>query len=120
MHPTSLEIARRVVDGVTILDLKGRLILHEGELVFRQKVDELIQQGQTRLLVNFNDVTYLDSAGVGAVVWKYVTLRRQGGSLKLLNLRPRSHRVLKITHLLNVLEAFDSEQDAIRSFSSLS
>jgi anti-anti-sigma factor len=111
-----MEIAERLVDGVVVLDLNGRLILSDGEDLFRRKVDEVVQKGHVNVLVNFQGVDYLDSAGVGAVVWKYVTLRRQGGALKLLNLKPRSHRVLTTTRLLTVLENYESEADAIASF----
>lgn len=111
-----MEISERIVDNIVVLDLSGRLILSDGEELFRKKVDDLVQKGRVNILVNFQGVDYLDSAGVGAVVWKYVTLRRQGGALKLLNLKPRSHRVLTTTKLLTVLENFDSEMDAIHSF----
>jgi len=113
-----MEIAERIVGNVAVLDLSGRLILSDGEDAFRQKVDELVQRNLRQVLVNFERVTYLDSAGVGAIVWKYVTLRRQGGVLKLLNLKPRSHRVLTTTRLLTVLENFDSEAEAVASFQS--
>ena len=111
-----MEIAERLVGSVVVLDLNGRLILSDGEEPFRLKLDELIRQGRLQVLVNFEGVSYLDSAGVGAVVWKYVSLRRQGGALKLLNLKPRSHRVLTTTKLLTVLENFDSESEAVASF----
>jgi len=111
-----VDIEERTVDGVAILDLKGRLILEEGEKAFRQQVDDLMNAGQMKILVNFDGVTYLDSAGVGAVVWKFVTLKRKGGMLKLLNLRTKSFRVLSVTKILTVLESFDSEEEALRSF----
>jgi anti-anti-sigma factor len=112
-----MEIIERDAAGISILDLSGRLVLTDGEKVFREKIDELTTRGQTRILVNFKDVTYLDSAGVGAVVWKYVTLKRQGGALKLLHLSARSHKVLSVTKLLTVLDTFDSEDAALKSFS---
>ena len=112
-----MEIRERIVDGIVILDLEGRLILSDGEKDFRDKVDDLMARGQNSIIVNFEQVDYLDSAGVGVVVWKYVTLRRRGGSLKLLNLKARSHRVLAITKLLTVMESFDREADALASFS---
>ena len=113
-----MKMSQRGLAGVIILDLEGRLVLGDGEQEFREKVDELMKEGHTRILVNMNAVTYIDSAGVGAVVWKYITLVRRGGALKLLNLRPRTHTVLSITKLLTVLEAFDIEMDAVLSFSN--
>ena len=111
-----MDIEQRNVGGVVILDLKGRLILDDGEKKFREEVDKLIDSGQMNILVNFEGVTYLDSAGVGAVVWKFVTLKRKGGALKLLNLQARSHRVLSVTRILTVLESFDSEAAALKTF----
>jgi anti-sigma B factor antagonist len=106
----------RLVGEVAILDLSGRLVLGDGEQVFREKVDELVRSDHKNILVNFRNVTYLDSAGIGAVVWKYVSLKKQGGALKLLHLQPRSHNVLSITKLLTVLDSFESEEEAMRSF----
>jgi anti-sigma B factor antagonist len=114
-----MEIVERLVDGVTVLDLKGRLVLSEGERTLRVKIDDVMAHGQKSILVNLDGVTYLDSAGVGAIVWKYVTLRRQGGMLKLLGLQLRTHRVLSVTKLLNVLESFTAEADAVASFKAL-
>jgi anti-sigma B factor antagonist len=113
----SMDVKQRGLAGVIILDLTGRLILGDGEQLFREKVDELIERRYTRILVNLGGVSYIDSAGVGALVWKYVTVRRRGGALKLLNLQPRTHAVLSVTRLLTVLENFDSEMDAVLSFS---
>ena len=110
-------MSQRGLAGVIILDLEGRLVLGDGEQEFRDRVDELMKEGHTQILVNMNAVTYIDSAGVGAVVWKYITLVRKGGMMKLLNLKTRTHTVLSITKLLTVLEAFDTEMDAILSFS---
>jgi len=111
-----MEITERSADGVVILDLSGRFILSDGEELFRKKVDELIERGQLQLLVNFPDITYLDSAGIGSLVWKYVTIRKLGGRLKLVHLKVRSFRVLATTRLLAVLENFESEQEALDSF----
>ena len=112
-----MDIEVRIVGGVAILDLKGRLILEEGEKAFRQEVDTLMDGGHLKILVNFEGVSYLDSAGVGAVVWKFVTIQRKGGMLKLLNLKARSYRVLSVTKILSVLESFESEEEALKSFS---
>ena len=113
-----MKMTQRGLAGVIILDLEGRLILGDGEQEFREKIDELMTQGHTKILVNMNAVTYIDSAGVGAVVWKYITLVRKGGMMKLLNLKTRTYTVLSITKLLTVLEAFDTEMDAVLSFSN--
>lgn len=113
----TLEILERVVDGVAILDLKGRLVLDEVDL-FRKRIDELIRQKRLSIVLNLREITYIDSAGVGMMVAKYLSVRRQGGDIKLLHLSPRSQRVMTITRLLTVFEAYDSEEQAVGSFAS--
>ncbi len=107
---------REAAGGVVILDLYDRFVLEDGVPTFTEFMNTLIRQGRKRILLNFDAVTYLDSAGVGAVAWKFVTARKQDAFVKLLNLRPRSFKVLETTRLLTVIENFDSEADAVRSF----
>jgi anti-sigma B factor antagonist len=113
----TLQISDRVVDGVAILDMQGRLVLDEVDL-FRRRVEELIRQQRLQIVLNLEGVTYIDSAGVGMMVGKYLSVRRLGGDIKLLHLSPRSQRVMTITKLLTVFEAFDSEEKAVASFAS--
>ena len=113
---STLRIAERVVEGITVLDLAGRLVLDEGDATFREHITDLLERGRTLIVLNLKDVSYIDSAGVGVMVAKYLTVRRAGGDMKLLHLTPRSNRVMTITKLLTVFEAFDDEQEAIRSF----
>ncbi len=114
----AMTMTERWVGDVTILDLKGRLVLDEGDAVLRARVNGLIDQLRLKIVINMQDVTYVDSCGVGALVEKYVSLRRQGGDLKLLHLTPRSQRILEITGLLHVFEAYDTEPDAVASFAA--
>jgi anti-sigma B factor antagonist len=109
-------ISERSAGDVIILDLDGRLVVEDGVTPFIDRMNGLVRHGRKKILLNFEHVTYLDSSGVGAVVWKYVTARKQDASVKLLNLTRRSHNVLMITKLLTVFETFDSEQQAIDSF----
>ena len=111
-----MEIVERAIGDLTILDLKGRLVAGDGDDVFRDEINRLVQLGCRKVLLNLDEVAYLDSCGVGAIVSKYITLRKRDGQLKLYNLRPRSFRVLNITKLLTVFETFDSEARAIESF----
>ena len=110
-----MQITQREVRGVIILDLEGRLVLEDGVPSFVERMNALGHLG-ARTLLNFEKVTYLDSAGVGAVAWKYVTVRKRNGDVKLLNLHPKSFTVLKTTKLLTVIESFESEDAAIDSF----
>lgn len=112
----ALRIVERIVDGIAVLDMTGRLVLDEGDATFREHLNDLLARGQTQIVLNLKDVSYIDSAGVGVMVAKFLTVRRAGGDMKLLHLTPRSNRVMTITKLLTVFEAFDSEEDAVRSF----
>ena len=111
-----LRIAERNVGGVTILDLTGRLVMDQGDAALRDRVVDLLERKQKQLIINLQDVTYIDSAGVGMLVAKMLSVRRAGGDMKLLHLTARSNRVMTITRLLTVFEAFDDEEEAVRSF----
>ena len=113
-----MQIEERSTGDVMVLDLKGKVTLGEGDQLLRDKVNSLIQQGRLKVVLNLADVPYIDSAGLGEIVRTYTTISRQGGSMKLLNLTKRITDLLSITKLLTVFETFDSEADAIRSFSS--
>ena len=111
-----MDIEERVVNSVTILDLRGKLILGEGDELLRDKVNSLVHQGHKSILLNLEAVPYIDSAGLGEIVRTYTTVSRQGGKLKLLNLTKRIQDLLAITKLLTVFETYDSEPDALKSF----
>jgi anti-sigma B factor antagonist len=104
------------VGDVTILDLKGKLTLGEGDALLKDKVNSLILEGQKKLVLNLEGVPYIDSAGLGEIVRTYTTVSRQGGRLKLLHLTKRIQDLLSITKLLTVFETYDSEQEAVQSF----
>jgi anti-sigma B factor antagonist len=112
----AMQIEERVVDGVIILDLKGKMTLGEGDELLKDKINSLIQQDKKKLLLNLEGVPYIDSAGLGEIVRTYTTVSRQGGKLKLLNLTKRIQDLLAITKLLTVFETYDTEKDAITSF----
>jgi anti-sigma B factor antagonist len=114
-----IKIAERRIGDVTILDLRGRLVFDEGDASIVERIDLLIGEGRTRIILNLQGVSYIDSAGVGALVAKYISLRKRGGDLKLLHLTERVRRVIAISHLLAVFENFDSEDLAVRSFGSM-
>ena len=112
-----MQIEERNVGDVVVLDLKGKITLGEGDELLKDKVNSLVNQGRRKILLNFREVPYVDSAGLGEIVRTYTTVSRQGGSLKLLSLTKRITDLLAITKLLTVFETFDTESDAIKSFS---
>ena len=109
-------IEERVIGDVTILDLKVKMTLGEGDELLKDKINSLIHQGQKKLLLNLEGVPYIDSAGLGEIVRTYTTVSRQGGNLKLVNLTKRITDLLSITKLLTVFETFDNEPEALKSF----
>jgi anti-sigma B factor antagonist len=109
-------IEERIIGDVTVLDLKGKMTLGEGDELLKDKINSLIHQGQKKLLLNLEGVPYIDSAGLGEIVRTYTTVSRQGGNLKLVNLTKRITDLLSITKLLTVFETFDSEAEALKSF----
>jgi anti-sigma B factor antagonist len=113
-----MQIEERAIGDVIVLDMKGRVTLGEGDELLKDKINSLLNQGHRKIVLNLADVPYIDSAGLGEIVRTYTTVSRQGGSLKLLNLTKRITDLLSITKLLTVFETFDSEDEAVRSFSA--
>ena len=112
----SLKASNRQVDGVTVVDLSGRIVLGEGSEILRETLRDLVSRGQKKLLLNLGDVNYIDSSGLGALVSGYTTVTGQQGQLKLLKLTKKVHDLLQITKLLTVFEVFDDETLALKSF----
>ena len=111
-----MQIDERAAGDVTILDLKGRMTLGEGDELLKDKINSLVLQGRKQIVLNLAEVPYIDSAGLGEVVRTYTTVKRQGGSLKLLNLTKRIEDLLSITKLLTVFDTYDDEAEAIKSY----
>ena len=113
-----MQIEERIVNDVTVLDLKGKLTLGDGDELLKDKINSLIQQGRKSILLNLEAVPYIDSAGLGEIVRTYTTVSRQGGKLKLVHLTKRITDLLMITKLLTVFETFDTESEALKSYSA--
>ena len=115
MTRVSLQIRQVEVGDVTVLHLDGQLVLGDGDDAFRDAVNDLIDHGRLKLVVDLADVSYIDSAGIGVLIGRYLSVRRRNGDMKLANLTNRSRRVMTITHLLTVFEAYDSVDDAVKA-----
>jgi anti-sigma B factor antagonist len=113
-----MKVSTRQVDGITILDLSGRITLGEGSVQLRDSVRDLLSKGSKHILLNLGDVNYIDSSGIGELVSGYTTVRNQGGELKLLNLTKKVHDLLQITKLYTVFDIKDDEASAIAAFKS--
>ena len=112
----ALTIASREVDGVTVLDLSGRITLGEGSVQLREAVRDLISKGSKTILLNMGDVNYIDSSGLGELVSAYTTAKNQGAQVKLLNLTKKVKDVLQLTKLYTVFDVYEDEASAIGSF----
>jgi anti-sigma B factor antagonist len=113
-----MQIDERRAGDVVILDLKGRVMLGEGDELLKDKVNSVLSTGTKKIVLNLADVPYIDSAGLGEIVRTFTTVSRQGGSLKLLNLTKRITDLLSITKLLTVFDTYDSENEAVQSFAA--
>ena len=114
----AMKIKTRQVDGVTVLDLSGRITLGEGSVVLRDAVKDAVQKGSGKILLNLADVDYIDSSGLGELVSAYTTVKNQGGELKLLHLTKKVHDLLQITKLYTIFDVKDEEAVAISSFAA--
>ena len=112
----SLDIEQREREGIAILDLKGRITMGDEVSSFRKTVQSLAGAGAQKVIINMQDVDYIDSTGLGAIVMCSTTLRKTGGVAKLLNLNRRNIELLVTTKLATIFEIFLSEQDAVNSF----
>ena len=112
----ALTITSREVDGVTVLDLSGRITLGEGSVQLRDAIRDLISKGSKSVLLNLGDVNYIDSSGLGELVSAFTTSKNQGDSLKLLKLTKKVHDLLQLTKLYTVFDIYDDEASAIASY----
>jgi anti-sigma B factor antagonist len=108
----------RQLREVTVVDVRGRFTLIEGEAIHELLLD-LFRDGKRKVLLNLRDVTYLDSSGLGQLVRALVTARKSGAELKAVDLSPRAAEVMKLTNLTAILADFPDEQAAIQSFASI-
>jgi anti-sigma B factor antagonist len=111
----ALEILRHEKEGISILDLKGRLVVGDCNLL-REKVNEEVAAGHSQIILNLKDVDYIDSTGLGIMVICFTSLQKTGGKVKLANLNRRNIELLLLTKLSTVFELFGDEQSAVNSF----
>lgn len=113
----ALKLNSREVDGVSVVALEGRIVLGEESNSLREKVKSLLAGGKKNIVLNMDNVTYIDSAGLGTLVASHHSAKSQDAALKLSNLGSKFQEVLQVTKLLTVFDVYDSEAAAIRSFS---
>jgi anti-sigma B factor antagonist len=114
-----MQLEERIAGSVAIIKVTGDITLNKGgDVLLKDKVQSLLQQGHKNLLVDLGGVSYVDSAGLGELVQAYVTTKNKGGVLKLANVTKRLKDLLVLTKLVTVFETHDSEAAALASFGS--
>ena len=111
-----MSVSVRQHDGVTILDVKGKVTLGTGDIALRDAVQSAVNSGATKVVINMSGVSTIDSSGVGELVSSYTHATNRGGKLKLCNLPDKINDILTITQLITVFDVYDSEEEAVRSF----
>lgn len=111
-----MKITKRTNQNVTILDLKGKILIGEGIDELREKINDALTSGTKNLILNFDEVPYLDSTGLGEIVRSYTSAKKAGGVVKIVNLTEKVEDLLSVTKLITVFEIFDNEDEAVKSF----
>jgi anti-sigma B factor antagonist len=116
MTDSKLAIEERQTGDITVLVLKGQMVLDDGDLAFGRRIRDLVDRGAVKVILDLGGVTYIDSSGVGMLVAKLKSLKERGGDMRLLNLNRRAESLLGMLKLLVVFETFQDEAAAVRSF----
>ena len=111
-----LKIMTRETAEAAILDLSGRVVSTENQTDLRDAIRAAVAGQQKNVLLNFAEVSHIDSSGLGQLVGGYATVRNNGGQIKFLNVRAPVHEILRTARLLTVFETYNDETEAIRSF----
>jgi anti-sigma B factor antagonist len=111
-----MTIKERVSGDVTILDLDGKITLGEGDVLLRDTISKLVDNKTVKVILNLENVSYMDSGGLGEVVRSYTSVRNAGGDVKLLKVAKRINDLLTITKLHTVFDTFEDEAEALASF----
>ena len=111
-----MDISERAVGTATVVAVKGDITLNKGaDVQLKDKIQSLLQQGKTKLVLDLGGVSYVDSAGLGQLVQLHATTMHHGGTLKLLNLTKRLNDLLVVTRLSTVFDTYDTEAEALES-----
>jgi anti-sigma B factor antagonist len=111
-----MQAATRELDAITIVDIKGRITIGEGNVMLREIMVGLLAKGKKHVLLNMTDVAHLDSAGIGELVCSHTSVRKQGGQLKLANVNKKVQELLQKTMLSAVFDIYQDETSAVKSF----
>ena len=113
-----MKLSSRLVDEVTVIDIEGKILLGEGDVLVKLTIDEFLAQGRRKFLLNLAKVPYIDSAGLGEIIRCFTAIRKAGGALKLLSPNAKVVDLLSVTKLVNVFDWYNEESGALGSFAS--
>ena len=108
----------RDVGDVRILEIEGKVTIGAGDVELRRQIEESVAAGHNKILLDLKGVSHMDSSGIGEMVGCYTTVARRGGQMKLLNLTQKITDILQVTQLITVFAVFDTEKEALASFTS--
>jgi anti-sigma B factor antagonist len=111
-----LNISNKQIGDVSVVALRGRIVLGEGSSALRERVKNIVEDGKKKIVLNMTNVTYIDSAGLGTLVAAHVSAKKEGAALLLSDLGTKFHEVMQVTRLLTVFNVFTTEAEAISSF----
>jgi anti-sigma B factor antagonist len=111
-----ITIGIHYVGTIASLDMRGKFIKGQGGFQLQMLVDKVLQAGTTKILLNLTEVPIIDSMGIGEIVRAFKRVQEAGGILKLVGVTDRVYGALKITQLLDLIESFKSEEEAVASF----
>lgn len=112
----NLSITERRNNSILILDLKGNIKIGAGNVQLHDTIRLLVEKGEKNILLNLADVTHIDSSGLGELIAGYITVKKNGGVMKLLHLTKRVRELMVITKLLTVFYVYNNETEAVKSF----
>jgi anti-sigma B factor antagonist len=112
----ALKMTAREVDGVTVIAMDGRIVLGEESNALRENLKALVTEGKKKVVLNMDNITFIDSAGLGTLVAAHHSAKNQGASLRLCHLGTKFQEVLQITKLMTIFEVYNTEAEAVTSF----
>jgi anti-sigma B factor antagonist len=115
----SIKMTNSEVDGVSVVELDGRIVLGEESNSLREKLKSLIAEGKKKIVLNMAEIKYIDSSGLGTLVAAHLSAKNQGASVRLCHLGKKFHEIMQMTKLLTVFDVYDTEAAAVSSFQSV-
>jgi anti-sigma B factor antagonist len=112
----SVQMTNSEVDGVSVVELDGRIVLGEESNSLREKLKSLVAAGKKKIVLNVGNIKYIDSTGLGTLVAAHLSAKTQGASVRLCHLGKKFHDIMQVTRLLTVFDVYDTQAAAVSSF----